>query len=528
MHDYVIKGGLIVDGLGHAPFRGDLAITDGKISGIGQDLGEGAQTLDAIGAYVTPGFVDIHRHGDGALFREGFGALELSQGLTTIINGNCGLSIAPCLHTHRQEIVHYLKPIVGEVTELEAVGTLEAYFACARRQETPINVGMLVGSGTVRAAIAGYEKQVLSPDEMRQASEEIRHSLEAGALGVSLGLGYAPECFYRAEDLIQVLRPLAGTSIPLVIHLRGEGDTVCESIEEMLTVGRALRCPIHISHLKCIGKSNWGLVIPKALALMEQARAEGLDVSHDVYPYTAGSTQLIHVLPPDFLVGGPKAIVERLRDRRVRDELTVRLREGRDFDNIVRLVGWENIIMSTLGRPENKVYEGKRVTEIAHLRGTDPYECVYDMLIEEGCVISMVDFIASEEDIITILRDDHAAIISDSIYPTEGIPHPRLYGTYARVLERFVKELGALSLEQAVWKMTAVPCDLFGIRSKGRLVEGADADLVVFHLDHVHEVATYGDPKRFSQGLDAVFVNGELSVRCGAVTGVKAGRIITR
>ena len=496
MLDLLIRGGTVVDGTGSAPYAADVAVENGRIVEVGTLPGAHARRIiSADGKLVTPGFIDIHRHADLAAWRPGFGQPELRQGLTTIVNGNCGLSAAPMRRAKRAEIAAYLQPICGEMPKQVPTDSLADYFA--GQPEAPIHTGMLVGAGVLRASAAGYALKHLEDKHYKAIHRAMEQALADGALGVSLGLGYAPECFYTTQELIRALEPLAGQSIPVTVHMRQEGGGVLESLEEMLTVARALRIPVHISHLKAMGRDNWGVKISRALAMLEQARQEGLEVGCDVYPYTAGSTQLIHILPPDFLTGGIEAVVQRLQDKGARRELAERIRRGDGFDDIA-------------------------------LWGQNPLDCCCDLLVREHCEITMVDFMASEEDIVTILQSPLSNVISDSTYPTDGMLHPRVYGTFVHLLEHFVKERSVLTAEQAVHKMTQKPAQVLRLAGKGALAPGMDADINVFALEKLHQPGTYENPCVLAQGMDYVLVDGAVAVEKGKYTGVKAGRILKR
>lgn len=283
-----------------------------------------------------------------------------------------------------------------------------------------------------------------------------------------------------------------------------------------------------MKHLKAMGRSNWGVKIQKALALLDEARQEGLDVGCDVYPYTAGSTQLIHILPPDFLTGGIEAVVRRLQDKGVRRELGQRIEKGDGFDDIAKLAGWDGIRLTSLHCPEDHPYQGKSIAEIAALWGQNPLNCCCDLLVREHCEISMVDFMASEEDIVTILQSPLSNVISDSTYPTDGMLHPRVYGTFVHLLEHFVKERGVLTPEQAIHKMTQQPAEVLRLAGKGVLAKGMDADINVFALERLHQPATYENPCCLAEGMDYVLVDGAVAVEKGKCTGVKAGQILRR
>ena len=526
MYDLLIRNGVLYDGSGANARRADVAVFGGKIAAVGENLSGARRTIDAAGRAVTPGFIDIHRHGDCAVFRPDFGKLELRQGLTTVVNGNCGLSAAPLSGPYRREVLDYLEPITGPAEPdlpLESLGT---YRKAAEGRGIPIHIGMLAGAGTIRAAVAGYGTERLADEAYEAVHRRLNEALGDGALGVSLGLGYAPECFYTTQELIRALAPLEGRDIPVTVHMREEGDGVLDALEEMLTVARRLRVPVHISHLKAMGKRNWDRLIPRALERMEAARREGLDVSCDVYPYTAGSTQLIHILPHDFLTGGTEAVTERLRSPEQRRILTHRIQTGRDFDNIAGMVGWENILCSTLNRPENRPYQGMSVAQIAQAQGKDPFTCAYDLLVSERCQITMIDFITAESDIVRILRDDHTAVISDSTYPTSGKRHPRVCGTFARILEKYVAREGALSLEQAVRKMTSVPARALRLAGKGLVAEGMDADLCIFDPAAIRERGTYQEPERWAEGMDYVIVDGVPAIEAGEFARMDQGRVL--
>ena len=529
MFDLLIRNGWIIDGTGTAAFRGDVGLSDGKITAVGRELSGGAaKVIDAGRKVVTPGFIDIHRHADYAVFRPGFGRLELKQGLTTIINGNCGLSAAPIAGPWQREIQDYLRPITGPAKEGVPTDSLRAYLAAAESVALPIHVGMLAGAGTIRAAAAGYNKEQIDDSEYDAIHQMLRQSIEEGAFGVSLGLGYAPECFYTTDQLVRALEPLKGSGLPITVHMREEGDQVLKALEEMLEVGRRLETPVHISHLKAMGRRNWDLLIPQALERMEKARAEGQDVSCDVYPYTAGSTQLIHILPHDFLTGGTEAVTERLRDPRQRTILTERIKTGRDFDNIAGMVGWENILCSTLNQPENRPYEGMSIAAIAEAQGKDPFTCAYDLLVSEHCAITMIDFITADSDIGRILRDDHAGVISDSTYPTEGKLHPRVCGTFARIIEKFVEQDRVLTLEQAVRKMTSVPAAALRLQGKGTIAPGMDGDLCIFDPKAIHERGDYRDPFQYAEGMEYVLVDGVPAIEEGEFAAMDRGRVLRR
>ena len=372
----------------------------------------------------------------------------------------------------------------------------------------------------------GFNDAPLTDGQYRELHRLVERSLADGAVGVSLGLGYAPECFYTTEGLIRALEPLRGGKLPVTVHMRQEGDGVVDALREMLTVARELRCPVEISHLKGIGRRNWGRAVPEMLRLLENARAEGLDVACDVYPYSAGSTQLIHVLPPEFQKGGLDALTAGLRDPTARAAMRERMETGSDFENITHLVGFENVVPISLHTEEYRAFEGKSLAEIADTLGKDPYDALFDLLAAERCEAGMIDFIAAEEDIEAILRAPFSVPISDATYPVEGLCHPRVYGSAARFLAHYVRERGILTLPQAVHKLTMQSADRLGLSRKGRIAVGADADLCLFSPENIRENGTYTAPRQLAAGMDAVFVAGVPEIMDGQFTGETRGRVL--
>ncbi len=523
--DAIIKNGMILDGSGADAYRADLGVTGKRIAAIGDlSAANAGEIIDAAGRVVTPGFIDAHRHADTAIFRDGFGKAELRQGLTTIINGNCGLSAAPVFGPHKGEVAAYLWPVTGELSETP-VGSLADYLDALKNRPLPLHAGMLVGLGTVRADVAGFLKD-LDDGDYRAIHRLLERTLSEGALGVSLGLGYAPECFFDTAGLVRALEPIRNSDVSLSVHMRSESMNLLDSIDEAVAIARALRVPLQISHLKAVGKARWGTLVYDALDRIRRAREDGLDVQCDAYPYTAGSTQLLHVLPPEFLAGGTDAIAKRLIDPAAQRVLKERLETGTDFDNYAMLIGWENIEISSVRRAEDRQLIGKTIAEAAE--DTEPWRFCAELLSRNACAVTMIDRLTHEDDIAAIYREPFSYVISDATYPESGLPHPRVYGTFVHVLERFVQERKTLSLREAVRKMTRMPADRYHLMNKGRIEPGADADLLIFDPDRVHERATFENPAQCSMGIDTVMVNGAIAVKDGVLTGNRNGTVLER
>lgn len=523
--DVIIRNGSILDGSSRDAFRADVGVTGRTVAAIGDLSGANAgEVLDAAGKVVTPGFIDAHRHADTAIFRDGFGKAELLQGLTTVINGNCGLSAAPVFGAHKHDVAAYLYPITGELGNTP-VERLSDYLAALKSRPLPIHAGMLVGLGTVRAAVAGFQKTLTDAD-YRAIHAILEQSLSEGALGVSLGLGYAPECFFDTAGLVRALEPIRNTDVTLSVHMRSESMNLLPSIDEALAIGRELNVPLQISHLKAVGKDRWGSLVYDALEKIRRAREDGLDVMCDAYPYTAGSTQLLHVLPPEFLEGGTDAIAKRLVDPAAQKLLKERLETGTDFDNYAMLIGWENIEIASARREADRSLIGKTIAEAAG--DAEPWRFCAELLSRNACAVTMIDRLTHGDDIAAIYKEPFSYVISDATYPRDGLLHPRVYGTFTHLLERFVRERKSLTLAEAVHKMTRMPADRYGLQRKGRIEIGADADLLIFDPASVHEQATYRQPERFSEGIDTVLVNGVPAVKDGVFTGKRNGTVLER
>lgn len=530
MLDILIKNGTVVDGAGNEPFMADVGILDGKIVRIAHQIDTDAkEVIDAAGKYVTPGFIDIHRHADANVTTDDFGMVELSQGLTTIVNGQCGLAITPCPQPHKDEILDFLEPCLGAIDRNLPIEEPEAYFHLLESRPLPLNVGMCIGNGTLRMAARGFENGKLTEEQMDQVHSLMRQGLDAGALGVTMGIVYAPENCYDFDGFVEALKPMRDYGVPLVTHIRGYGDLLHGSLKEIISIAKAVDVPLHVSHMMAVGKQNWGKGLNEALAMLDEARQQGLQVTCDVYPYIAGSSQLIQILPPWYQEGGVPAIIERLQDPDMRRELVDILKKPQTrFENLVYSAGWESLLITTLGSEKNQKYVGMSIAQIAQIQGKDPYDCAFDLLIEENCNVTMVIFITDEMDILNILRYPYSSVISDSVYPKSGLPHPRLYGSFPKVLAEFVRDRKLLELPSAIRKMTSQPAQLYRIGKKGLLREGYDADVNVFDLNDIGCDASYVAPHRLAKGMYRVIVNGQVAYNEGKIVCGNAGRFLRR
>ncbi len=526
MYDLIIENGRIIDGSGNPWFKADLAVKEGRIAAVG-DLKDqvGARRIDARGLIVSPGFIDIHCHSDALLFIEPKEKGRILQGITTETIGNCGMSAMPVVERNLDLLKKYVSSIFAR-TELDwnwrGVGQ---FLDAVQKRRTIANIAALVGHGTVRIAAMGFENREPDARELAQMKTLVAESMDEGAFGMSSGLIYPPGLFSRTPEMIELCGVVARRGGIYATHMRGETDAVIDSVRESILVGEQSGVPVEISHHKTAGRDNWGKSL-QTLGLIDEARRRGVDLTCDVYPYIAASTILGALLPPWAHEGGVEKLLERLEvaenRRRIADEMASGIP---GWENYVKASGWENIIIASCRR--NRDCEGKSIADIASSRGTTPAEAVCDLMIEEAAEVLMVFFMMCEDDVAHIMKHPAVMIGSDAI-PSAGKPHPRYFGTFPRVLAKYVREDKVLSLPDAVRKMTSMPAQRLGIRDRGLVREGMWADIAIFDPESIEDKATYMDPQQYAAGIEYVLVNGEVAVEGGKYTGALAGKVLRK
>lgn len=521
--DVIIRGGLVFDGRGTPPFPADVGIRGKRISSLSDLTAAVAETeIDASGLAIAPGFIDAHTHSDLAYVQGSteVAAAPIRQGVTTEICGNCGFSAFPCTPERRVDLERHVGVLLGGPV---GWADLAAWRTSVEEAGLYSNLAPLVGHGSLRAGVLGPEDRAPRDDELTTMVSLAEAALEQGAVGISSGLVYTPGVFAETAELVELCRVLARYGRPYATHVRGETHMVAESVGEAIEIGRCAGVPVHISHHKVAGKENWGRT-SETLAIVHQARAAGVDVTLDAYPYTAASTLLYSILPPWVQEGGLPLMLERLADKRIRERARADFEQGLPgWENMQRAVGWNAIVVSSA--PADPDLEGCSLAVLADTAGQDPVDFMADLLIQQrGDVIAILHAM-SEPDVRNILAFEATMIGSDGI-PLPGRPHPRLAGTFSRVLGRYCRQEGLLELAQALRKMTSQPAERFGIVDRGCLKEGAFADVVVFAPTVVEDRATFDDPLLPPEGVLHVVVNGQQAVRDGALVGVKAGRVL--
>lgn len=526
MLDLILRNGRIVDGTGNPWFVGDVGVKDGLIAAVGRLDVEARDVIDVGRQVIAPGFIDGHCHSDLMIFDYPKSEIKLRQGVTTEVLGNCGLAPAPFVPERAEQLQSYVQPVLGKTDWAWPWQTVEQYMAALERAAISENVATYVAHGALRIAVMGFDNRPARPDELDRMKAMLDAGMQAGAIGLSIGLLYAPGSYTAKEELAELCSVLPKYNGLLSTHIRGEGNNLIPSVREVIWIAERAGVPLHVSHLKAAGKANWGKVL-EAMELIEAARARGLDVTCDVYPYHAGSTTLTTVLPPWVLERGIEGALEAFRDpalrKRIADELS---REQETWDNLVCSTGWQSVVVSAVHREENRHLEGRSIAEIAESRGQAPADCMMDLLLEEDGRISIVYFHMDEADVRQVVAYEKSLIASDSLTCETGKPHPRLYGTFPRVFAKYVRDEGVLSLEEAVRKVTSFPAARFKLGKRGLIAPGYAADLTVFDPDTIRDQATYEEPRQYPRGISNVIVGGRPTLRGDRHTQETAGILI--
>jgi N-acyl-D-amino-acid deacylase len=526
--DLMIVNGKIYDGLGGDPYFADIAIKRDRIAIIGDNLGTADQTVDAAGLAVAPGFINMLSWATASLIEDGKSQSDVRQGVTLEVMGE-GWSMGPMNDAMKIEAVARQGDIKYDITWT----TLGEYLQFLEDKGISNNVASFVGATTVRIHELGYEDRAPDGEELERMRDLVRVAMEEGALGVGSSLIYPPAFYADTEELIALCEVAAEYGGRYISHIRSEGSRFTEAVDELIRIAREAGIGAEIYHLKAAGEMNFGK-LEEVFERIESARAKGLDITADMYTYTAGATGLGASMPPWVQEGGYDAWAERLRDPQIRERLIAEITTPTDeWENLYLMAGSaENLLLAEFKNPELKDLTGKTLAEAAQMRGTDPVTTMMDLVVEDGSRVGTIYFIMSEENVKKKIAKPWMAFGSDaeSLAP-EGVfllsnTHPRAYGTFARLLGKYVRDEKVISLQEAIRRLTSLPAKNLSIRDRGALRNGDFADIVIFDPAQIQDHATFTEPHRYSTGVQHVIVNGVPVLLDGEHTGALPGRFI--
>lgn len=517
MYDVVFKNARVLDGTGSPWFLADVAVNDGFIVKVGKSEGEAKKTVDCTGLYLSPGFIDAHSHSDLPLVVNPTADSKVMQGVTLEVIGQCGSSGAPRNMGLKEQVDEEAAEMDGEAPRWT---DMASYIDVLRLQGVSVNVAPLVGHGAVRRQVMGTERRAPTMGELEQMKRLVADAMEQGAFGLSTGLIYVPGTYAETGEVIELAKVAARYRGIYFTHMRNEGARLMEALAEAIRIGREAGLPVQLSHFKVMGQANWGM-IRDGIALVEKAREDGLDITADQYPYIASSTGLGSSVPSSAWTGGRS--VDRFRDPVERRKI---------LEAFKARGHWDKIVIASLSNPDDRRFIGKSVEETGQMQGVSSEEAAVGLLERNRGVVRIVNFAMSEDDVRTVMSVPWVMIGSDgrayNVKTAEGQPHPRSYGTFVRVLGRYVREHKLLRLEEAVRKMTSLPAMRMGLQDRGILREGMRADLVLFDANTVVDNATFSDPHRYPSGIVEVLVNGVTVVENGVHTGERPGLVLSR
>jgi len=536
--DMLIKNGLVFDGTGDEPFKADIGISSDKILFVNRKVKVKADSIiDAKNMSVAPGLIDTHSHSEFTLLADARAEGKVCQGITTEINGNCGLSAAPLYG----EALHQREADIKDFGIRERWSTFHEYFRVLKKRGIAVNFATLAGHGNIRASVIGYEDKLLDDIELKKLKTLLKKAISEGASGLSTGLIYPPGVYSETEELIELCKFLSHAFNPssppfskglkgcfgiYTTHMRSEGDKLIESIEETIRIGKEAGIKVHISHIKTSGKENWHKV-GRVISLMEESRKEGVSLTCDAYPYTASSTDLDTVLPAWVYSGGREGELKRLKNSRIREKIKKQILDAHPLKNY-----WKKIFISSVSTEKNRWMEGRSLHSIAGIKGKEPVEILFDILIEERLMVSAIFASMHEGNLKQFLSLPYCMIGSDSAArsfsgPTyRGKPHPRGFGSFPRFLGKYIRDENLMSMSKGIHKITSLPAQTFGIHQRGIIRKGAYADLVIFDHEKIIDRATFKNPFLKPEGIRYVFINGVPALWEGHLTGSKSGKIL--
>jgi N-acyl-D-amino-acid deacylase len=528
VYDVVIRGGTVYDGLGGEPQSADVAIDGDRLAVIGDlSAARGRTEIDATGLAVAPGFINMLSWAVDSLIEDGRAQSDIRQGVTLEVFGE-GESWGPWNDSLKQ----VMKDGQADIRYDIEWTTLGEYLEFLENKGVSVNVASFIGATTVRENVVGFEDRVPTPAELEEMQALVRQAMEEGALGVGSSLIYAPAFYAKTPELIALAKAAAEYDGMYISHMRSEGNRLLEAVDELLQIAREADIRAEIYHLKAAGRDNWGK-LDEVFRKVEAARAAGLEITADIYPYTAGATGLDAAMPPWVQEGGTQQWIERLKDPKIRERVIEEMKTpSDDWENLYLAAGADKLIVIGFKNPDLKHLTGQTLAQVAAERGTSPEETAIDLVIGDGSRVGTVYFLMSEDNIRKKVQRDWVSVGSDAdASAPEGVflksnPHPRAYGTFARFLGNYVRDEQLISLPEAIRRLTSLPAENLRIEGRGSLRAGNFADVVVFDPDAIQDHATYEKPHVYSTGVLHVFVNGEQVLKDGEHTGATPGRVV--
>ena len=528
VYDVVIRNGTVYDGTGSPPFVADVAIGADTVSALGRNLGgKGRTEIDVTGLAVSPGFINMLSWATESLIHDSRSQSDIRQGVTLEVFGE-GWSMGPLNEAMKQREVEQQQDIKYDIEWT----TLGEYLEYLERKGVSTNIASFVGATTLRIHEIGYENRPASPQELERMGTLVHQAMEEGALGIGSSLIYVPAFFASTEELVDLCKVAAGYGGTYISHIRSEGNRLLDALDELIFVAENANIPAEIYHFKASGKKNHPMM-DLAIQKVEQARARGLEITADMYTYTAGATGLNASMPPWCQEGGLESWIARLKDPETRERIRQEMMANTDdWENLLLMAGPENVLVVGFKNEDLRYLTGKSLAEVARLRGKTPEETAMDLVIEDHSRVGTIYFIMSEENVRKKVQLPWMSFCSDaaSLAP-EGIflernPHPRAYGSFARLLGRYVRDEELITLEEAVRRLTSFPARNLKLKRRGLIKEGYFADVVVFDPRTVQDHATFDQPHQYATGVNHVFVNGVQVLKNGEHTGAKPGRAI--
>lgn len=527
MYDLLIKNGRIIDGTGSPWYYSDIAVKDGKTVKIGKITGVKAkEVIDAKNNVVSPGFIDMHTHSDLVILDEPLIEAKVRQGITTDLLGQDGVAAAPLDDDYIKSWQRNIAGLDGTPPIDWDWRTVGEYLDKIEKNKPSYNLATLAPHGNIRMEVMGLEDRFATDEEIQQMQQILRRSLDEGAIGLSTGLIYVPCCFGEMKELEALCQVIAEYGAPLVIHQRSEGDEILESMDELIEMMKRCGAHLHFSHLKNCGKDNWEKT-PDVLKKINQARQGGLEVTFDQYPYIAGSTMLSAILPSWVHDGGTEKMLERLQEKDLRERIKQEMATAlKGWDSMSKWAGWDGIVVTSVITDKNQFCVGKTIQEIANIKKENEADVALDLIFQEKNNVGMIDFVMNEESVKMILAHPAGTIGSDGLLG--GEPHPRAYGTYPRVLGKYVREEKVTTLEEMIRRMTSQPARIIGLQDRGIIREGLMADIVIFNPNTVIDNATFENSRQFNTGIEYVVVNGKIIIDGEQAFRKPAGKVIKR